>query len=129
MIRGENSGRAGRGALRKSPVLFDFSLGRPMTIGCTGRMAGRNQEWEHSKLLARAILHDRATRRKWIGRMLMVPLLMLAAGLWFIDEWLLASPLRFLCWWGACAIFTVMVMLFAVYDALAAIREERDRFR
>jgi hypothetical protein len=92
-------------------------------------MAGNDPEWEHSKLLARAILHDRAARRKWIGRMLMLPLLMLAAGLWLIDEWLLASPLRFLCWWGVCAIATGVVMLFAIYDALAAIREERDRYR
>jgi len=81
-----------------------------MPIGCSGRMAGNDPEWEHSKLLARAML-------------------MLAAGLWLIDEWLLASPLRFLCWWGVCAIATGVVMLFAIYDALAAIREERDRYR
>jgi hypothetical protein len=90
-------------------------------------MARRDDSWSDSKLLARAILHDRAARRKWIGRMLMVPLLMLAAGLWLIDEWLMDSAPRFLLWWGVCASATVVVMVFATYDALAAIREERER--
>lgn len=85
--------------------------------------------WNESKMLARAILRDRAARRKWMGRMLLVPLLMLAVGLWGIDEWLAGSALRFVCWWGVCALATGVVMLFALYDALVTFREERDRFR
>ncbi len=92
-------------------------------------MPDKHHGWDDSRLLARAILHDRAARRKWIGRMLLLPLLMIAAGLWLIDGWLAQSALRFLCWWGVCAIATGVVMLFAIHDALAAIREERDRFR
>ena len=53
----------------------------------------------------------------------------LAAGLWLVDEWLASSPWLFLLWWGGCAALTCLVMLFAVYDALAVIREERERNR
>jgi hypothetical protein len=83
--------------------------------------------WKDSTDLARAILHNRAERRKWIGRMMLVPILMLAAGLWIIGGWLAETPLRFLLWWGGCALATVVVMIFALYDALAVIREERRK--
>lgn len=84
--------------------------------------------WQHSTGLARAILHDRKERRKWLAYLTLVPLGMLAAGLWAIDAWLMESPLRFLLWWGGCALATCVVILFAMYDALAAIREEREKF-
>lgn len=86
-------------------------------------------EWNNSKQLARAILHDRAARRKTIGRMLMFALLMMAAGLWLVDDWLAKDPWYFLLWWGACAVVTCVVLLFALYDALAVIREERNKHR
>ena len=31
----------------------------------------------------------------------------------------------FLLWWGGCAMVTCLVLMFALYDALAVIREER----
>jgi polyferredoxin len=83
--------------------------------------------WTDSKLIARAILHDRAARRKVIWRMLMAALLMMAAGLWLVDGLLARSPWYFLLWWGACAVLTCLVLGFALYDALAVLREERDR--
>lgn len=86
-------------------------------------------DWHHSKTLARAILHDRAARRRVIGRMLLGVLLALAAGLWLIDGWLAAHPAWFLAWWGGCAMLTCVVMLFALYDALAVIGEERRKNR
>lgn len=92
-------------------------------------MPSEDPGWDDSKQLARAILHDRAARRKWIARMLMAPVLMLVVGLWGIQDWLGESLLRFALWWGGCAVATAIVMLFALYDALAAIREERDKFR
>lgn len=85
--------------------------------------------WASDKRLARAILHDRAARRKLIGRMLWFALALMAAGLWWIDGWLARNLWRFLLWWGACALVTAMVMLFALYDALAVIREEREKHR
>ncbi len=83
--------------------------------------------WSDSKGLARAILHDRAERRKWLGRMVLLPLGMLAIGLWGIDAWLWQSPLRAIFWWSGCAFATLVVLLFALYDALAVVREERKK--
>jgi hypothetical protein len=85
--------------------------------------------WNDSTTLARAILHDRAERRKWMARMMVVPLAMLAIGLWGINEWLEQNPWRFVLWWAACGVATCVVMIFALYDALAVVREERERQR
>lgn len=92
-------------------------------------MPSEEPGWEDSKQLARAILHDRPSRRRWIARLLMVPVLMLVLGVWGIEDWLAGSLVRFVLWWAVCAVATGGVMLFALYDALAAIREERDKFR
>jgi hypothetical protein len=81
--------------------------------------------WEDSTILARGILHDRVERRKWLMRTLLVPVAMIAIGLWGIHDWIWSSPWRVLFWWGSCAVATCMVILFALYDALAVIREER----
>jgi hypothetical protein len=90
-------------------------------------MAADKTGWRDCKAIARAILHDRAARRKTIGRMLMTSLLMMAAGLWLIDGWLAADVMFFTLWWAGCAGLACLVMLFAVYDALAVIREERGK--
>jgi peptidoglycan biosynthesis protein MviN/MurJ (putative lipid II flippase) len=90
-------------------------------------MAGDKTGWRDCKAIGRAILYDRSARRKFIGRMLMAALLMMAAGLWLIDGWLAADVLRFLLWWAGCAGLTCLVMVFALYDMLAVIREERDK--
>jgi hypothetical protein len=85
--------------------------------------------WSDSKGLARAILRDRGERRKWLGRLTLFPLGMLGAGLWLLDGWIWQTPWRVLFWWGGCAAATCVVLLFALYDALAVIREERDKHR
>lgn len=91
-------------------------------------MAGRKAGWTVVVLgLSRMILRDRRQRRRLLSRMLLVALGMMAAGLWLFDDWLEAHPLRFLGWWGACALVTSAVLLFAVFDALAVVREERER--
>lgn len=87
----------------------------------------KQTSWNHGTGLARAILHDRAERRKWLFYLMLVPLGMLAVGLWIIDGWIWASLWRVLIWWGGCAVATLVVMLFAVYDALAVVREERAK--
>jgi hypothetical protein len=86
-------------------------------------------EWQRCKAIARAILHDRAERRKVTGRVLFATLLMMAAGLWLVDGWLARNPLAFLAWWVGVMLGTLGTMLLAVYDALAVIREERDKHR
>jgi hypothetical protein len=92
-------------------------------------MAGGKFGWKDSKGVARAILRSRETRRRVIGRLLLAALAMMATGLWLVDDLLAAKPLWFLLWWGACAGITCLVMLFALYDALAVMREERDRIQ
>lgn len=92
-------------------------------------MAGGKDGWDDSKLIARAILHDREARRKFIARLLAVDLAVMAAGLWLVDGWLSENLWCFVIWWAACGLLTLLMMLFALYDALAVIREERDRDR
>jgi peptidoglycan biosynthesis protein MviN/MurJ (putative lipid II flippase) len=92
-------------------------------------MAADKTGWNDCKGIARAILHDRAARRKVIARMVLLALLVMAAGLWLVDDWLASSAWLFLLWWAGCAVLTCVVMLFALYDALAVIREERERNR
>jgi hypothetical protein len=87
----------------------------------------KSGSWSDSKGLARAILRDRAERRKWLGGMVLVPLAMMGLGLWVISDWIWASPWRVLFWWGGCAVATCVVVLFALYDALLAFREERSK--
>jgi hypothetical protein len=76
--------------------------------------AKKPSSWNNSTTLARAILHDRGERRKWMFRMTLLPLGMLAVGLWVLDKWIWESPWR---------------VLFAIYDALAVVREEREKVR
>ena len=92
-------------------------------------MDGGKDGWKNDKLVARAILRDRTARRKLIARMLLFALVLMAAGLWLIDDWLAKNPWWFLLWWGACAVITSLMMLFALYDALAVICEEREKHR
>lgn len=81
----------------------------------------------HSLELARAVLWDRPTRRRWLARALGLALAMMALGLWAIDGWLEEGLLRFLLWWAGCAAVTCFVVLLALYDALRVVREERER--
>lgn len=86
----------------------------------------RPSDWQSSKGLAKSILHDRPARRRAMGRSVALLLGMFAIGLWGIDGWL-NDPLRFVIWWGACGLLTLLVLLLALYDVLRVIREERER--
>ena len=83
----------------------------------------------NSVAMAAAILSDRPMRRRVMSGFLVLLLAMFASGLWVFDRWLMASPWRFVAWWGACGVLAVFIFLFALYDAMAVIREERDRLR
>lgn len=85
--------------------------------------------WSVCTGLARAILRDRAQRRLVMGKLLMLALGLMAAGLWWLDHWLAANPWRFFLWWAACAAVTSLTMLFALYDFVAVLREERAKLR
>lgn len=90
-------------------------------------MADPNSSWMMSKHLAKGILRNRAERRKWMARLLIVALGLMAAGLWLVDDWVQGSPWRFLGWWGMCGVLTCGVMLFAIYDMLMVIQEEKEK--
>ena len=87
----------------------------------------KNDDWNDSKRIASGILRDRSARRGWLGAFLLASLGMIAAGVWVIDAWLALEPMVFLLWWGACALLTIFTLLFAVYDGLAAVKEEKAR--
>jgi quinol-cytochrome oxidoreductase complex cytochrome b subunit len=80
-------------------------------------------------MISRAILHDRKTRRKWLGNSVIFMLCFFAIGLWGIDGWLKGSIVRFGLWWAGCGVIAMKVMIFALYDAVACIREEREKNR
>jgi peptidoglycan biosynthesis protein MviN/MurJ (putative lipid II flippase) len=103
-----NSVAAGRASV-KSAVVSERKIS--FSMRCVG--------------IARAILHDRTVRRKWLSQMLMLALGLMAVGLWGLSGWLQAEVLRFVLWWGACGLITIFVMLFALYDLLMVFREER----
>ena len=79
------------------------------------------------KAVARGILTNRPSRRKAMGGVATVMLGMFALGLWGIDGWLRESPLRFGLYWAACGLLCLFVMMFALFDALAVLKEERER--
>ncbi len=91
------------------------------------RKPGKSGEWEVNKGIAEAILRDRTQRRKVMSFFAFLLLAVFAVGLWAIDDWLARGLWRFLIYWGGCALLAVFVMLFALFDALAVLREERDR--
>jgi hypothetical protein len=84
-------------------------------------------DWHAAKGLAKGILHDRPARRRAMGRSVLLLLAVFAIGLWGIDDLLKAELWRFVAWWGGCGLLAVFVMMFALYDACAVIREERER--
>lgn len=75
------------------------------------------------------MLHDRGMRRRIITRMLWAVLAWMAAGRWLVDGWLAGGVWRFLAWWGVCGVMALALIAFALYDALAVIREERGKSR
>jgi peptidoglycan biosynthesis protein MviN/MurJ (putative lipid II flippase) len=88
---------------------------------------GKAGDWDLSKALARSILRDRGQRRKWLGRWLLLTMGWMAVGLWVVDGWLGGEMWRFVAWWGVCAVLACVLMVFALYDALAVVREEREK--
>ena len=80
--------------------------------------------WEDDKRLAAAILHDRPTRRKWLAGFLIFDLALMVVGLWLLDDWLGDSWVRFMIWWGGCGLWTLWVLLFALFDALSVMKEK-----
>jgi drug/metabolite transporter (DMT)-like permease len=83
----------------------------------------------HALVLSRAILRDRTTRRKWLGAFALSLVVVFGVGTTFLAGWLSESIARFSLYWLGVLGLIVVVILFALYDALAVIREERDRMK
>lgn len=91
-------------------------------------MSGKHDpQWSASKSVAKGLLRDRTARRRAMARCLMLLLAVFAIGLWGIDAWLKANIWRFFLWWAGCAMLALFTVLFAFYDAMAVIREEREK--
>ena len=88
---------------------------------------GNAGDWELSKALARAILHDRGQRRKWLGRWLLLTVAWMAAGLWVVDGLLSKNAWMFVFWWAFCFFLACVLVIFALYDVLAVMREEGQK--
>ena len=84
--------------------------------------------WQANKGVAKGILHDRSTRRRAMGRCLMLLLAVFAIGVWGVDDWLRANIWRFFLWWAGCGALAIFTVVFALYDVMRVIREEREKF-
>lgn len=77
--------------------------------------------------LARMILHSREMRRKMGFQLVIVLVIIVALGTWPLANWLGSNIWLFLIWWGIVMLYLVMVILLAIYDMLAVVKEEREK--
>lgn len=77
--------------------------------------------------IARVTLLERARRRKLMSGILIAILVVFSLGTWPLAEWLGGSLWLMLIWWGACTALCLFLVMLAVYDALAVVREERAK--
>ena len=77
--------------------------------------------------LARMILHSREMRRKMLFQLVLVLLAIVVLGAWPLSGWLGSNIWLFLLWWGVSMFYGLMVILLAIYDMLAVIKEERGK--
>jgi hypothetical protein len=83
----------------------------------------------NATVLSRAILVDRASRRKWLGGLLLFLVICFGSGMTFLAPWLSRSVWRFGIFWLMVLVMVFVVIIFALYDAVAVIREERERMK
>lgn len=73
------------------------------------------------------ILHSREMRRKVLFQLVLVLLAIVCLGAWPLANWLSSNAWLFLIWWGASMLYGLMIILLAIYDMLAVIKEEREK--
>jgi predicted tellurium resistance membrane protein TerC len=112
---------------RETRQLLILFLGLILSISQLSFVSRTPSDWHSSKGIAKSMLRDRVTRRRTLGYALFVVLAWLGIGMWGIDEWLAGSAMRFLVWCSVCMLLTLMLVIFALYDALRVIREERSK--
>ena len=62
-------------------------------------------------------------------QLVMVLLVIVGLGAWPLADWLSSNVWLFLIWWGISMIYGLLVILLAIYDMLAVVREEREKSR
>ena len=93
-------------------------------------MSSKRASWVAvSAGLARMILHSREMRRKVLFQLVIVLLVLVGLGAWPLANWLGGNIWLFLVWWGASMLYAVMVILLALYDMLAVVKEEREKHK
>ncbi|MBT8043973.1 MAG: hypothetical protein KJO79_03400 [Verrucomicrobiae bacterium] len=91
-------------------------------------MSGKRASWATVCVgLARMILHAREMRRKVLFQLVLVLLVVVAVGAWPLADWLGSNVWLFLIWWGASMLYGLLVILLAIYDMLAVVKEEREK--
>ena len=75
--------------------------------------------------IAQMILYTRQMRRKVLLQLVIVLLVLVVLGAWPLAGWLSGNMWLFLLWWGASLFYGLMVVLLAIYDMLAVLKEER----
>jgi len=80
-----------------------------------------------SLAIAAVTLADRQKRRKFISGLLMVIIGVFCLGNWPLKSWVDSSLWRILFWWGGCAFLSLLLVLFALFDVLAVIQEEKRK--
>jgi len=83
--------------------------------------------WQMSLAIAAVTLADRAKRRKFITGLLVFIMCYFSLGSWGIDDWLLQGLWRMLIFWGGLVFLCLVMVFFALFDALAVIGEERRK--
>jgi hypothetical protein len=77
--------------------------------------------------IARVTLFERVRRRKLMSGILIAILVLFGLGNWPLDRWLSSSIWLMILWWGACMALCFFLVMLGLYDALAVIREEREK--
>jgi hypothetical protein len=90
-------------------------------------MSDRGGLVQMSLAIAAVTLADRKKRRKLISGLLLLIVGVFVVGNWPMKSWVDASLWRLLFWWGGCTLLCLLLVLFAVFDALAVIREEKRK--
>ena len=80
-----------------------------------------------SLAIAAVTLADRRKRRQFISGLLLVIIGVFCLGNWPMKSWVDDSLWRMLFWWGGCAFLCMLLVLFALFDALAVIQEEKRK--
>lgn len=83
--------------------------------------------WQMSLAIAAVTLADRSKRRSFITGLLVFIICYFSLGHWGIDSFLSKSIWRMVIFWGFLGVLCLMMVLFALFDALAVIGEERRK--